>query len=280
VFYFGWKFTPFTPLSFVYPKTAITKRVQAPDVWRTTGNTVIPVNFRMSYEVSALEGYDAVYPARAAQYIASLNALTDTSRVSGRYALVDDTTSKLVGLASVNTIITLNPDSYDKTRYQTLLTENKTTLLQDLDAQPTAYFVTNLMSKQKDEVISTLFADSFDAKKSVVIEGTMNARDCKKGEVLDMHDEFGERSLTVQSQGSCPLVVTDAYYPGWKALIDGEETEIYVANYLFRSVLIPNGVHTVNFIYRPDSFLFGAIISFLSFVLIVMLLLRKRRQSG
>jgi hypothetical protein len=131
LFSFGWKFTPFTPKQFLYPDTGITKELTAPWVTRTTGNTVIPVNFRMSYGISALEGYDAVYPARAAQYISSLNALSGTSRVSGRYALVDDIHSALVPLASVNSIITSNPSEFDSLRYKTVLTENKTTILED-----------------------------------------------------------------------------------------------------------------------------------------------------
>lgn len=277
VFYFGWKFTPFTPRSFVYPETEITKQLENPQVWRTTGNTVIPVNFRMSYGISALEGYDAVYPTRAAQYIASLNALTNTSRVSGRYALVDDTQSKLVSLSSVNTIITLTPENFEPERYEKIITENKTTLFRDRLALPSAYFVTETISRPASDVISTLYEDSFDPKKSVVLEGEMAAQNCRGGAVLDQKDVFGERTLTVQSDGVCPLVVTDAYYPGWKALVDGKDTKIYVANYLFRAVQVPEGKHNISFIYRPDSFFYGAAISFLSFCIVTMLLLRKRQ---
>jgi uncharacterized membrane protein YfhO len=277
VFYFGWKFTPFSSRSFVYPETEITKHLQESDVWKTTGNTVIPVNFRMSYGISALEGYDAVYPTRAAQYIASLNALTNTSRVSGRYALVDDTQSKLVSLASVNTIITLTPENFEPERYEKIITENKTTLLRETLALPPAYFVTEAISKPGSDVIATLYQESFDPKKSVVIEGDMISENCRGGSVLDQKTIFGERTLSVQSDGACPLVVTDAYYPGWKALIDGKETKIYIANYLFRAVQVPEGKHTVTFIYRPESFFYGAAISFLSFCIVTMLLLRKRQ---
>jgi len=56
-------------------------------------------------------------------------------------------------------------------------------------------------------------------------------------------------------------VLTDAYYPGWRALVDGLETPIYRADLLFRAVYLPAGQHRVEFIYDPLSFKLGAAIS-------------------
>jgi hypothetical protein len=57
------------------------------------------------------------------------------------------------------------------------------------------------------------------------------------------------------------LVLTDAYYPGWRALTDGLETPIYRADLFFRAVYLPAGQHRVEFIYDPRSFKLGAAIS-------------------
>lgn len=280
LFSFGWKFTPFTPKQFLYPDTGITKELNAPWVTRTTGNTVIPVNFRMSYGISALEGYDAVYPARAAQYISSLNALSSTSRVSGRYALVDDIHSALVPLASVNSIITSNPSEFDPLRYKTVLTENKTTILEDSFALPSAYFVQKTLYKKTADVIETLLSKDFDQQNSAVIEGNLPQGNCVSGQVISNVSLFGERTIEVQTNGGCVLVVTDSFYPGWIASIDGTQTKIYAANYLFRAIYVPDGYHRVRFVYRPDSFLVGSIITFLSGVVIFMLVLRKHKKSS
>jgi uncharacterized membrane protein YfhO len=41
---------------------------------------------------------------------------------------------------------------------------------------------------------------------------------------------------------------------GWKAYVDGNETEIYRTNHNFRGIIVPEGKHKVEFIYLPDSF--------------------------
>ena len=53
------------------------------------------------------------------------------------------------------------------------------------------------------------------------------------------------------------LVLADAYYPGWRADVDGRETPVSVAQGIFRSVLLEPGNHTVTFQYRPGTFVVG-----------------------
>jgi uncharacterized membrane protein YfhO len=54
------------------------------------------------------------------------------------------------------------------------------------------------------------------------------------------------------------LVLSDAYFPGWKAFVDGKEQKIYLTNYLIRSVFVDQGTHTVEFVYQPISYKLGA----------------------
>jgi uncharacterized membrane protein YfhO len=62
------------------------------------------------------------------------------------------------------------------------------------------------------------------------------------------------------------MVFTDPYYPGWVAGIDGVNTEIFRANYAFRSIVIPQGKHSVTFTYSPDSFKIGLLVSVIGIV--------------
>jgi len=57
------------------------------------------------------------------------------------------------------------------------------------------------------------------------------------------------------------LVLTDTYYPGWRATVDGEPAEILAADHAFRAVMLEAGEHTVVFEYLPFSFQFGVWIS-------------------
>ncbi len=57
------------------------------------------------------------------------------------------------------------------------------------------------------------------------------------------------------------LVLTDAYYPGWHATVDGEDAGIFPAYYLFRGVVVSAGKHEVVFEYFPDSLKIGLALS-------------------
>jgi len=84
-------------------------------------------------------------------------------------------------------------------------------------------------------------------------------------------------SATVPNGGF--LVLTDQYYPGWRALVDGAPTRIYRADYLFRGVQLPPGTHRVEFVYRPASFYLGVFGSVIGVAGILLLLALPRRPS-
>jgi hypothetical protein len=65
------------------------------------------------------------------------------------------------------------------------------------------------------------------------------------------------------------LVLTDAYYPGWQATVDGEPVEIIPANLMFRAVPLPAGEHAVLFEFKPDSLRLGAIVTGLALLILV-----------
>ena len=64
-------------------------------------------------------------------------------------------------------------------------------------------------------------------------------------------------NLAVEARTKSVLVLNDLYYPGWEAKLDGNPTQIYRANYLFRAVIVPQGTHVIEFTYRPRSFRLG-----------------------
>ena len=101
---------------------------------------------------------------------------------------------------------------------------------------------------------------------------------------------YASDSVTYQVEtGSKALLVTpELFYPGWTAHVDGERTEIYRTNYIFRGVFVSAGHHRVTFMYSPASFRSGAIISSLSMGVILAILSvdwawrfrRSRRNSA
>ena len=69
----------------------------------------------------------------------------------------------------------------------------------------------------------------------------------------------------MESQGF--LVVSDIYFPGWLAKVDGKSEPIFRANYAFRAVQLPPGHHKVEFLYLPPHFVAGVLTTIASIAL-------------
>jgi Bacterial membrane protein YfhO len=64
------------------------------------------------------------------------------------------------------------------------------------------------------------------------------------------------------------LVLTDNWYPGWRASVDGRDVPIHRVDYVVRGVVVPAGAHTVEFRYRPASWRVGWILSLCALLVI------------
>jgi hypothetical protein len=69
------------------------------------------------------------------------------------------------------------------------------------------------------------------------------------------------------------LVLTDAWDPGWTALVDGMPATTIRADVIFRAVLLPEGTHRVEFLYRPRAFYTGLVLSGVGVALTAIVLL-------
>ena len=90
--------------------------------------------------------------------------------------------------------------------------------------------------------------------------------------------EYTPNKVTIETNSDAPklLFLSDNYYPGWIATIDGIETPILVADYTFRAVGVPAGSHKVIFLYDPLSFKVGLGISIFALIILTLCLRLKR----
>ncbi len=54
------------------------------------------------------------------------------------------------------------------------------------------------------------------------------------------------------------VILSDAFYPGWRARVDHRPAEIFQVNGAMRGVAVPRGAHTLTMRYRPVSVYLGA----------------------
>jgi hypothetical protein len=76
------------------------------------------------------------------------------------------------------------------------------------------------------------------------------------------------------------LVLSEIYYPGWKAVVDGEPAPILKADYVLRAVPLMPGEHSVELRFLPGTILWGLAISALGLAGIACLFLLPRFVLG
>ena len=78
--------------------------------------------------------------------------------------------------------------------------------------------------------------------------------------------EYKPQRVVVSVRASEPgyLLLSDSWYPGWIARVDGVETPIQRGDYIFRAVQVSAGTHKIEFEYQPTSLYIGGLISVLA----------------
>ncbi|MBI5449518.1 YfhO family protein [Candidatus Gottesmanbacteria bacterium] len=148
-------------------------------------------------------------------------------------------------------------------------------------ALPRAYLVPSYEVISDDErLFARLFDPVFDVQNTVLLEkipvlGSLEKKNGLKMKKLAVMKEYHEQNVIIETEldDTALLVVSDTFYPGWKALIDGAKTEIYRANYSFRAVSVPAGRHTVRFVYDPLSVWIGLLVTLGSLVFYVLMVI-------
>lgn len=84
------------------------------------------------------------------------------------------------------------------------------------------------------------------------------------GAISLLADEPTRVLLRVRAPAPAPLVLSDTYYPGWRASIDDAPAPLHRANLLFRMVCVPAGEHQVEFRFTPPGFRPGLFVTAVS----------------
>ena len=117
------------------------------------------------------------------------------------------------------------------------------------------------------QALDLVMSEGFDPGYVVVLEGAepegIPLQGTSGTAELVAQEDPNRVTICVDSHGGGWLVVSDAYYPGWQARVDGAPTAIYPADGLFRAVWVSAGPHQVDFVYRPASAQIGALITVL-----------------
>jgi len=198
----------------------------------------------------------AYSPLVMGQYFGLFHALGD---VNDSNRLIVTKKGELVRakpfLDFLNVKYVVSDSSLDLEGLQDLGVKGGAHLYRNEDALPRAFFVGRAREVSEQGFMDLMKEGNLSFKREVYLEeGSGVGTDFKGGfSEIDLIDYRGERvSLSLSAPGEGYLVMSDVFYPGWKATLNGNEAEILKANGMFRAVRVSSaGGADIEFIYDP-----------------------------
>jgi len=149
-------------------------------------------------------------------------------------------------------------------------------VIQNQNAFGNAWFVENIQAvNNPDEEIETLGQinpnetavinkSRFDIPQGNLSSGNINLKSYTPNELVYQSNNT-QKGLALFSE---------IYYPkGWKAYIDGKESEILQANYVLRALEIPAGQHEIRFEFKPAAYYTGNTIMWISSIILIIVVI-------
>lgn len=141
------------------------------------------------------------------------------------------------------------------------------------------FFVYNAALVDDERALVLLASPNFNPKETALLaEKPTLTMSFKKGnyEKIDVVKYSpNEVILNVENDGSGILVFSENWYPAWKAYLDGQKTQIYRTYVALRSIFVPQGKHTIRFVYESSTLFFGNVIFLVSFIVLIVVFLNE-----
>ena len=262
---FSTKWMPFEEREYMYPElpvlTYLSKERGFERVFGNFGNEA-----QGTFSLFGIEGYDPLYIRRYGELISSsgdgkVGKLERTTVGLGRQGKYS---KKILDMLSVKLILHARGDERNVWAFpywnnsdisQTpIYSDEQYEVYRNEGALPRAYFVQSfLVAANEQHVLDLLFSDKTDLRQTVVLEEAPQIQAMSSGELYERVriERFTANALTINVRVNQPglLVLTDPYYPGWSASVNGRKTKIYRANFALRAIVVPEGTSEVRFVY-------------------------------
>ena len=148
-------------------------------------------------------------------------------------------------------------------KFQPAFTDDKQMdVYHNSSALPRAFAVGSSAGGTHDQALQTVRAPAFDPRTQAVLEGGPALSGSGGPWPATISAEGDNRlDLDVNLPQPAALIVSTAYYPGWKATVDGQPSPLYRADFAFQGLPLTPGAHHVSLRFDPDGFKLGAIVS-------------------
>jgi hypothetical protein len=279
----------------IFPETPALQLIKSDeDIFRVVGTNIdLMPNTSIIHGLYDVRGLD--FPGRRYQELCL--AMGGQDWLGYGILFTESLQPRLLGLLNVKYVLTSSRLGPERLRYLQLLDVDKDIhIYKNLSCLPRAFIVHRVrVSEDGQGVLQILQEPGFELGSEIVLEkppppgfvagvaesdvelsrrvgGGAGQRETAQATAEIARYEPNYVQIEVNSSNNGFLFLSDSYYPGWKAYVDGDETEIYQADYAFRAVYLTSGQHTVEFSYEPRSFKLASLASSLALLAVIVLL--------
>jgi len=294
---FAYGYTGFTWRDEVFPATPVF------DFLKKEGNAgtfriapiglTYPSNSALAYGLQAVSGFEAAVPEALQRFILGLNEvypdrinLLSENVSSARDRRFDMLNAKYVIVPTAGHDYEMFSQRQD--RFSQILKLDKVAVFQNKTVLPRAFIMGVdgvRVIKGDAEQIEAVKDQSFDPRRTVVIESLpqelaeVRPEAEFSGNVEIVDSDVNGYHFRVEASIPGVLVVSQNFYPGWKAFINGRSASVFPADHALTGIAVPAGRYDVYFEFQPSSFKLGALLSIISVILFGGLLASAWREG-
>ena len=144
---------------------------------------------------------------------------------------------------------------------------------------PAAWVATVMVKGADDQALATVLDPRFDPTRAAIIDTASAIRAATPttapapASVKASVTRFDPGAIDVQLDGSAPegaaLVVSENFYPGWRATADGRDAQVARANYNLIGVALPAGARQIQLRFSDPAYATGKVITLVALLLAV-----------
>lgn len=263
---------------------------------------IAPPNTLLPYQISTVTGKNQQFPKWYREYAAMVEPQQNLSHV-----VFDKYRSPYFDLLNVRYVLT-HASAPSLEGYDRLASADGVSLYENRTAMPRAFFVSSIVAADShNDAINALRESDFDSRRTAVveIEGVVEeerqrlARLSADATQMEppgsgVNPSPGVAAITetkrnrvviqTDSRSDGLLVLSDNYYPGWRASIDDAPAQLFRANITMRAVNVPAGRHVISFAFIPAAFFVSLYVSLaaaaLTLAILLVSALRRSRSNG
>lgn len=271
---FASKWQAFDPKVLVTPNVPVVlefKKIQGYE--RAVGNYSAEVsNF---YQLPSLDGYDALYPKRFGEFMsyAADGYVHEADRSVVTFPKDGMYTASVINLLNAEYIIHKVADTnktwtfpywkYPASQFSMIFSDGVYQIYKNNAAYPHAFLVGNYKVVQNPQKNLDMLFKTINPRDTVTLEERPSLTISEDKKAYSSIKKYSANRVSIQTSAATNMLLflSDTFYPGWKAFVDGKETKVLRADYAFRAVEVPSGRHTVVFSYQPASFVVALLIA-------------------